>query len=443
MFQAWLDASRQPAEREATGAAMPWNEFATGIAPFPKTKSKAPMTKSRLAPKILFLVTEDWYFWSHRARLARAAHQAGAEVIVMTRVNQFRAAMEKEGFRIIPWRISRGSLNPLRELYAFFQVVRAYRRERPDLLHHVALKPILHGGFAARLCGRIPSLNAIAGLGHVFISSRWKMRILRPILCRLLRGALQPANCKTVFQNDDNRNLLVRKDVVSAQQAAVIRGVGVDTERFSPRLEPAGIPVVMLASRLLWEKGVGEFITAARELREQGVKARFVLVGKPDPENSSSIPNDQLRRWEACGWVEWWGHQSEMATTLAQATIVCLPSYLEGLPNVLVEAAACGRPIVTTDVPGCREVVKHEENGLLVPPRDSEALAAALATLINNPSLRARMGARGREIVDREFAAEHVLAQTLKMYRELLRSRWSGAHPLTYGRNEIASEHSG
>jgi glycosyltransferase involved in cell wall biosynthesis len=388
--------------------------------------------------KIIFLVTEDWYFWSHRLHIARALQSAGADVVVMTRIGQLRAAMEAEGFRVIPWRISRHSLNPLREWNAFFQVIRAYGRERPDLVHHVALKPIVYGGFAARLCRGIPSVNAVAGLGHVFSNSVSSMRLLRFVLSGMLRVILKANNTKTVFQNDDDRQLLLQEGVVSAAQSIVIRGAGVDIEQFSPRPEPAGVPVVLLASRMLWDKGVGEFVAAAKKLREQALVARFVLVGDPDPENPSAIPQKQLRLWQESGLVELWGHRSEMAAVFSQANLVCLPSYLEGLPKVLIEAAACGRAIVATDVPGCREVVRHQNNGLLVPVRDSDALAEAIALLIKNPPLRARLGTRGREIVVREFSEETILAQTLKVYGELLGSRWPGIDPLLGKQGRIA-----
>src|SRR5712692_10039797 len=390
--------------------------------------------------KILFLVTEDWYFWSHRLPLARAARRAGAKVFIMTHLGQLRAAMEEEGLQVIPWNISRRSLNPLRELNAFFQVVRVYRRVRPDLLHHVALKPIVYGGFAARLCGGIASVNAVAGLGHVFTSSFQSMRVLRIVLSRLLRVALKGRNAKSVFQNEDNRNLFFQEGIVSTEQSVVIRGAGVDIEEFTPQAEPTGVPVVMFASRILWEKGVREFVAAAVKLRDNGLLARFVLVGKPDPENPSSVPDEQLRGWQESGFVEYWGHRDDMAAVLAQSNLVCLPSYLEGLPKALIEAAACGRAIVTTDVPGCREVVRHDDNGLLAPPRDSDALADALASLIKNPNLRARMGARGRHVAVREFSEETVFPQFMAIYRDVLGSRRSGTFQLMHGEDQIASE---
>jgi glycosyltransferase involved in cell wall biosynthesis len=357
----------------------------------------------------------------------------------MTHLGRFRAAIEEEGLRVIPWNISRRSLNPLRELRTFFQVVRVYQRERPDLLHHVALKPIVYGGMAARLCGKIASVNAVAGLGHVFTSSVWPMRVLRVALSYLLGIALKGKNAKSVFQNEDNRNLLLQEGIVSSNQSVVIRGVGVNIEEFISQPEPTGMPVVMFASRMLWEKGIREFVTAATKLRFRGLQARFVLVGKPDPENPSSIQSEELSRWQQSGVVEYWGHQDDMATVLCKANLICLPSYQEGLPKVLIEAAACGRAIVATDVPGCRDVVRHQDNGLLVPPRDSDALAEALASLIENPRRRGRMGARGREIAIREFSEDRIFAQTLTIYGELLKSQRLGPAPVLCKKGEIVS----
>lgn len=275
--------------------------------------------------KLLFLVTEDWYFVSHRLQLARAVRDAGAEVVVMAHFTDSYSTLVKEGFRVIPWQLSRRSLNPLRELNTFFQVINAYRRERPDLLHHVALKPIIYGGCAAMLLGRIPSVNAIAGMGHVFMSPTWQMRLLRLGLLGLLRFAFGNENARVVFQNEENRSFLLKEGVVKLHTTAIIRGAGVNVKEFFPRPEPGGPPVVLLASRMLWEKGIGEFVEAARKLRERNVTARLVLVGKPDPENPGSIAETQLRAWAESGLVEWWGHQDDMAKIMAQANIVCLP----------------------------------------------------------------------------------------------------------------------
>jgi glycosyltransferase involved in cell wall biosynthesis len=363
-------------------------------------------------------------FWLHRLAVARAARDAGAEVIVMTRLGQYHSLLEQEGFRIIPWRISRRSLRPVQEVLTFLEVLKAYRREEPQLVHHVALKAIIYGGAAARFCGEIPAVNAVAGLGRVFTISTTAMLTLRRVLSIVLRWVFEASNCKVTFENDDDRDLLVTEKIIAPAKTVVIPGVGIDTEYFSPRPEPDGVPVVMLPSRMLWEKGVAQFVEAARELRERGVSARFVLVGAPDLESRGYIPESQLRSWADAGIVEWWGTQGDMPAVLSKAHVVCLPSYYrEGLPRVLIEAAACGRAIVTTDAPGCRQVVRHGENGLLVPVKDARALAAAIFSILQNPKLREQMGAAGRARAVSEFSQEMITEQTLALYSELLNSR--------------------
>jgi len=375
--------------------------------------------------KIVFLTTEDYSFLSHRLTLARAAKEAGAEVVIMTRSGRYRTHLEKEGFRIVPWQISRPSLNPLRELYSFFQVLRAYRRERPDLIHHVALKPIVYGCIAAWLCGRIPNVNTITGLGPVFTNSSAQMHLLRNALLSVFRWIFRPTNCRVILQNDDDRTLFARLKVSVEERTIVLPGFGVDTEHFRPIPEPAGTPVVMLPARMLKEKGVCEFVSAARHLKDWGVSARMVLVGAPDPRNLGCIAESQLREWEKTGVVEWWGHRHDMPFVLCQSNVVCLPSYREGLPKVLLEAAACGRAIVTTSAPGCADAVRHGENGLLVPIKDARALADAICTLLQNNDLRTKMGAAGRLRALREFSDERVARQTLEIYQRLMKGKWT------------------
>lgn len=224
--------------------------------------------------------------------------------------------------------------------------------------------------------------------------------------------------------NDDNRNLLLKSGAVRDGQVGVIPGVGVCAERFVERPEPDGVPIVLLPSRMLWEKGVREFVAAANELREKGISARFVLAGTPDEHNPGFIPEGQLKDWVRSGAVEWWGHCSDMPSIYAKSTIVCLPSYGEGLPNVLTEAGASGRAVVATDVPGCRDVIRHEANGLLVPPRDATALAAAIRRLLEDTALRRRLGSVGRQRAVHEFSHEVIMASTLSLYEAALGGRW-------------------
>ena len=369
--------------------------------------------------KIIFLVTEDWYFWSHRLPLAREAKRAGYSVVVATRVREHGQRILDEGLRLIPIRMRRRYKNPLQELCALIELVRIYRSEQPDIVHHVALKPVVYGSLAARFA-RVPKVvNAIAGMGFVFSSDRFQAKLLRPVITFFLKILLNRANTRTIFQNPDDLSMMVQAGVVGRGLTALIRGSGVDQQLYAPSPEPDGAIVVMLASRMLWEKGVGEFVEAARLLRAEQVHARFVLVGDSDGDNPAAIPTAQLEAWNRSNAVEWWGKRDDMPGVFAASHIVCLPSYREGVPKVLIEAAACGRPIVTSDSPGCREIVRNNENGLLVPVRDPLALAQALRVLIQDPSLRRRMGARGREIVRKEFTVDQVVGETLALYKAL------------------------
>jgi len=372
------------------------------------------------APRLLYFVTEDWYFCSHRLGLARAAKHAGFDVTVVTRVQQHGDKIAAEGFRLIPINLLRRGRNPWREFKTILELVRIYRAERPDILHHVALKPVLYGSLAALLARVRAVVNALAGLGYVFTSSHWKARTLRPFILFAYRLLLNRANTRVIVQNPDDLHLLTKGGVLNQARAVLIRGSGVDLRVFYPVPEPSGIPVIIFASRMLRDKGVGEFVEAARFLRDSGVNCRFVLVGDGDAENPASVPAAELAEWQHSGIVEWWGRRDDMHNVLSQAHVVCLPSYREGLPKVLIEAAACGRSIVTTDVPGCREIVRHGENGLLVPVGDAMALSEALRKLIEDAPLRQKMGKRGREIAEADFSVAKIAQETLAVYRSLL-----------------------
>lgn len=372
-------------------------------------------------PKLLFLVTEDWYFCSHRLQIAREARKRGFEVLVATRVDRHGEQINSEGFKLIPLQMQRRSTNPLNELASIRELLSIYRREKPDIVHHVAMKPVLYGSLAAWITGVPHVVNALAGLGYVFVSQQLKARILRPAIRAAFRFLLNSGDSRLILQNPDDCTMFIRSHLASSKRIRLIRGSGVDTDMYQPMPEPSGSPVVILASRMLWDKGVGEFVGAVRLLKSRGVDGRFVLVGDTDPHNPAAVPAEQLAAWLNEGTVAWWGRRDDMPVVFANSHIVCLPSYREGLPKVLLEAASCGRPIVTTDAIGCREVVLHGENGFLVPVRSIVELADALQLLIENPELRIKMGMRGREIVLREFAVEKIIEETLAVYGELLR----------------------
>jgi len=374
-------------------------------------------------PRLLYLVTEDWYFCSHRLPVARAARDAGAEVIVATRVNVHGDPIRAEGFRLVPLRWRRGSHAPGAELTAIAEIVRLYARERPDLVHHVALKPVIYGSVAATLTGMPHTVNALTGLGALFIGSSGKTRALGGLARLALRPLLNRAGGRVVLQNEDDRRLLESRGLLRHDRVSLIRGSGVDTRRFAPAPEPEGPPVAVLVARMLRDKGVGEFVAAARILKQRGVPVRMLLAGPTDPDNPAALDEAGLLQWTAEGIVEWLGPVADMPSLWARSHLAVLPSYREGLPKALLEAAACGRPMVATDVPGCREIVHHEETGLLVPAKDAAALAEAIARLAGDAELRRRLGARARAVAEAEFSEEIVVRGTLALYRELLPGR--------------------
>ncbi len=372
--------------------------------------------------KILFLVTEDWYFCSHRLPVARAARDAGMEVAVATNVTDHGAAIQKEGFRLIPLAFRRRSLNPLNEARCLIALFRIYRQERPDLVHHVAIKPVLYGSFIAWLLRAPAVVNALAGLGFIFTSPTWRARALRPFAKFALRFLLNRVSGRVILQNPDDQKTLERVAHLKKGRSLVIAGSGVDMVHFQALPDPSHTLVtVAMVSRMLIDKGVLDLIEAARSLRRQGITLRILLFGLPDPQNPSTLSQTQLETWTAEGLVEWRGFESDVRYIWQEAHFAVLPSYREGLPKSLLEAAACARAIVTTDVPGCRDVVQPEKTGLLVPLGDAQALAAAMARLAGNADLRASMGQQGRLFVAEFFSERVVIEQTMALYRDLTR----------------------
>lgn len=381
-------------------------------------------------PRVLFVDNDVNSFFSYRIEMARAARDAGFDVHVAAPEGKAADILRSEGLSYHAIPMTRSGLAPWKEFTTIAVLFRLYRRLRPDLVHHLRLKPVLYGGLAA-YGARVPAVvGLLTGLGYVFIAESRKALLMRKLVVLSCKVAFRHGNQRIIFQNPDDQGVFIQNQILSAPQTALIKGSGVDIHSYLPTPEPEGVPVVVLASRMLRDKGVIEFVEAARSLKAAGVVARFVLVGETDPGNPTAISADQLRGWADEGIVEWWGHQTDMKKVLAQANVVCLPSLREGVPKVLIEAAACGRAIVTTDAPGCREIVRNGENGLLVPVRDSKSLADALGLLINSAPLRIQMGAKGREIAVAEFSVERVVNETLGVYRELLASGSNGTREL-------------
>ena len=369
---------------------------------------------------IVYFVSEDWYFCSHRLPIARKALAEGFKVVVITKVSKHKDAIESEGFELAPIEIKRGGMNLFSELKTISELYSYYKKYNPDIVHHVAIKPVIYGTLVAQFIGSIKIVNAMAGLGYIFISNKKKVKLLRFFIHQLFRFLFRSKNSQLILQNKDDLEYFLKNKLVNNDNVAIIRGSGVNIEQFTFMNEVKDTPIVMLASRMLWDKGVGEFVEAARILKQEGVEARFVLTGENDSENPASISNKQLNEWNKSDAVEWWGGKNNMHEILTQACIVCLPSYREGLPKVLLEAASCGRPVIATNVPGCREIVHNGENGILVPLKDSSSLASAIKELINNPEKRKIMGNDGRKLVESEFSEEIVVSQTLEVYQELL-----------------------
>lgn len=382
--------------------------------------------------KLIYLVTEDWYFWSHRLPMARAAREAGFEVAVATRVDKHGPRIEAEGFRVLPLSWQRRSINPAGALSAVAEIAALYRREAPDLVHHVAMKPVLLGGLAAGLAGVPAVVNALTGLGSAFLGTGGlKSRVAGAAARPLLRTVLKRPNSLTILQNEDDRKTLVAAGLLPDERAWIIRGSGIDTAHYQVLPEPPEPPVTVgCVARLLADKGVGPLVEAQQRLRAKGLDVRLLLAGTPDPENPTSVTQAELDRWATLPGVELPGHSADVRQVWARCHIAVLASRREGLPKSLLEAAACGRAIVATDVPGCREVAHAGENALLVPPDDVAALADALEVLVRDAALRQRFGSASRRLVESDMASDRVGAKTVELYHRLLASTQPGTAPV-------------
>lgn len=377
--------------------------------------------------RVLLFANTEWYLFNFRRSLAMALRESGHEVLLVSPPGPYGERLAALGFN---WRaapMQRLSLNPWRELQLLIWLWRLVRQERVDLVHGFTIKCAVYGSLAARLAGNRARVGAVAGMGYVFISNGLKARLLRPIVRLLLRPALGGQCARLILQNADDASLFQQAGLVAPSRLRLIAGSGVDCQRFSPNKEATDSDfgrsdafTVLLPARMLWDKGVAELAEASRLLRAQGRLVSVWLAGLPDPGNPAMVPEERLRAWEEEGLLRWLGHVEEMPALYRAVDLVVLPSYREGLPKGLIEAAACGLPLVTTDVPGCRAVVTHEVDGLLVPARDGGGLATAIARLMDDAPLRARLGAAARAKALAQFDERIVIEKTLAVYQELL-----------------------
>lgn len=373
--------------------------------------------------KVLLFANTDWYLYNFRLPLAEALRSQGYEVVLVSPDGKYSERLIKAGFRWIAFPLSRRRLNPFAELLTIINLVRLYRRERPMLAHHFTVKCVLYGSIAARLAGITGVVNALAGLGHIFSDNGMQARLLRVIVRRVCKSLLH--RTQVIFQNPEDHKAFVESKLVDESASHLIRGSGVDVERFKPRAKQSSSrkKYVLLASRLLWAKGVAEYVEAARLVRKDIPEAVFLIAGETDPGNPASVPEEVINVWKQQGDVELIGHCEDMQSLIEKADLVALPTYYgEGVPRILIEAAASGKPLVATDMPGCREIVRHKLNGMLIPPRDSRALAQAIKEILPDDICRTKMGKNSRQLACNEFSESRVIKRTLQVYQHSLPS---------------------
>ncbi|MGE5471031.1 MAG: glycosyltransferase family 4 protein [Bacteroidota bacterium] len=373
--------------------------------------------------KVLLFANTEWYLFNFRLGFAKFLRERGFEVVMVSPQGPYGSRLEAEGFRWIPLDMDRRSLNPWRELKLIVRISVLLREEAPVLLHNFTIKCVVYGSLASRLVGVGARLNAVAGMGYIFSGRGLQVRLLKPIVKSLLKLALSGKSARLVVQNQDDLFSFVHAGLVPKNSIRLIKGSGVNTNRFRPpeRCREVRPTRVLLAARLLWDKGVGEYVEAARKLKEEGLDIEFWLAGDIDLGNPASVSASDVESWRKAGVVLPLGHVEDMAKLLAEIDIMVLPSsYREGVPRSLIEAASCGLPIITTEAPGCREIVEDGVNGYLVPVRDANGLANAIRRLHADPALRHAMGKTGREVVLKEFDEQIVFDKTLAVYHELL-----------------------
>lgn len=381
-------------------------------------------TSFKSKKSILFLVNVDWFFLSHRLPVARAAKKNGYTVYVAAADTGYGRKIESNGFNFIDIPFTRKGTNIFKELLMLPRLLYLFFKIKPDIIHNVSIKPVLFGSLIARLFINVKVVNAITGLGFVF-SKDAKATTIKRLVTSVYRLSLQNPRQRTIFQNIEDRNVFLEKGFTKYENTLLIKGSGVDCSIFKPGLPLSNDTkhIVLLASRMIWDKGISEFVEAAQIVKNEFPTVRFVLAGLVDEGNPNMVPLSMLKEWNKLGIIEWWGNCDNMVDILQKATIVTLPTYYpEGVPKILIEAAATGKPLITTDRPGCNDIVRDCDNGILIPEKNCDALANAIILLLKNPNLRDLYGNNGRKLVLKEFSEEIVIEKTLEVYAALLNS---------------------
>jgi glycosyltransferase involved in cell wall biosynthesis len=369
--------------------------------------------------KIILTSNTDWYLYHFRISLANKLREEGFEVVFISPPGKYASMLQEQGYRWRCWKLARKAMTPWTEIFSLINLMKLLRSETADIIHNHTIKPVIYGSIAAMFLGKVRVVNSITGRGYIYLSDRFTVRAVRYIINNIYRLFFNRENFITIFENEADQVYFTNQRILFTGKSTVIPGMGVDTGYFTPAAEPIGTPVILFSGRLLWDKGVGTLVNAARLLKQRST-FRVILVGNVDPGNPSSIPERLIREWVEEGVIEWLGWQEDMSQVYRKCHIVTLPSWGEGIPTSLLEAAASGCPIVATNVPGCRDVVINGKNGWLVEPEDPESLAEALWKLIKDKDMRMKMGMRGRQIVLEKFTTALINTQTLAVYRELL-----------------------
>lgn len=374
--------------------------------------------------KILLFANTDWYLYNFRQSLALTLQTAGHTVTLISPPGSYGAKLQALGLDWRPVTMKRLSLNPWRELRLVVWLIRFLRREQIDLVHGFTIKCAVYGSVAARLTDDRPRVGAVAGMGYVFTSHSIKARLLRPLVKKVFRTAFGGKRSRLILQNDDDAEIFSQTKLIDKAHIHVIKSSGVDLSRFTPRTDELQKQPfrVVLPARLLWDKGVGELVEASRLLQARDKTVEVLLAGEPDIGNPATIDETKIRRWHQEGLIRWLGKVDDMPALFQSVHAVVLPSYREGLPKSLIEAAGCALPLITTDVPGCREVVTSEVDGLLVPPRDAKALANAIERLLSDSMLCRRLGQAARRKAEAEFDEKVIIGRTVAVYEQLMAS---------------------